>query len=78
MTRYDHFIGGRWTPPVHGAYLDVHAPATREVWAHVPAGSTQDVDAAVTAARSAFGRSTWASDARHRGRALRALADLLE
>ncbi|WBQ07923.1 aldehyde dehydrogenase family protein [Kribbella sp. CA-293567] len=49
-----HLIGGHWTPARSGALLDVHNPGTSEWLAQVPAGSAEDVEAAVRAAESAL------------------------
>ncbi|HDR72976.1 MAG TPA: aldehyde dehydrogenase [Methanoculleus sp.] len=47
-------IGGEWTEAAGGAWVQVTNPATGERIDHVPAGDRRDVDAAVTAAESAF------------------------
>src|SRR5665647_3529156 len=48
------FIGGAWRKPAGTETIDVINPATEEVIASVPAGTPEDVDAAVKAAREAF------------------------
>ena len=53
-----HYINGVWTTP-KGAMIDVENPATREIFARVPDGTPEEVDAAVAAAQSAFPR--WSS-----------------
>lgn len=50
-----HYINGVWTTP-KGAMIDVENPATREIFARVPDGTPEEVDAAVAAAHSAFPR----------------------
>jgi aldehyde dehydrogenase (NAD+) len=71
------FIGGAWVPAAGRAPIPVIDPATEEQVASVPAGQPEDVDAAVAAARSAFG--DWAAlPADERGRLLGAAADALE
>ncbi|BBG04065.1 MULTISPECIES: aldehyde dehydrogenase family protein [Pseudonocardia] len=58
MSTLQHFIGGTGTPG--GAErIDVTDPATGAVVGSVPAGTAQDVDRAVAAARAAF--PGWAS-----------------
>src|SRR5260370_24213163 len=61
----DHFeqiyIGGEWVPSVSSSTIPVVNPATEEVIATVPAGSADDVDKAVAAARGAFG--SWSAKA---------------
>ncbi|AGL20913.1 aldehyde dehydrogenase family protein [Actinoplanes sp. N902-109] len=54
MNRDSLYIGGRWVPSAAGRTLPVENPATEEIIAHVPAGTAEDVDRAVTAARAAF------------------------
>lgn len=60
LRSYDQlFIGGRWRKPSSPERLSVISPHTEEPIADVPAGSTEDVDAAVTAARHAFDQGPW-------------------
>ena len=71
--RFGHFIGGRWTPPSEGQYVETINPATKVVLARVAQGSKADVDAAVAAARAA--QPGWAALTPHaRARYLYALA----
>ena len=48
------YVDGRWVPPAGTETIAVENPYTEEVIAHVPAGTTADVDRAVSAARAAF------------------------
>jgi aldehyde dehydrogenase (NAD+) len=48
------FIDGGWVTPAGAGSIDVVDPATEEVIGSVPSGSSDDVDAAVAAARRAF------------------------
>ncbi|MGW1886289.1 aldehyde dehydrogenase family protein [Streptomyces sp. NPDC001970] len=48
------YIGGTWQPAAGADTIAVVNPADEQVIAHVPAGTPQDVDAAVRAARAAF------------------------
>ena len=48
------YIDGAWVDPVVSAPLDVIDPATEEAFTQISAGSKQDVDRAVGAARAAF------------------------
>jgi len=50
---YGHFVGGKWLEPSDG-YTTI-SPATEEPLAQVGQASAEDVDAAVAAARTAFG-----------------------
>jgi aldehyde dehydrogenase (NAD+) len=57
MTSLDRphlFIGGQWVPPASSETIPVENPATEEIIAHVPAGTAEDVDRAVSAAKQAF------------------------
>ncbi|MEE3850215.1 aldehyde dehydrogenase family protein [Gordonia sp. LSe1-13] len=53
-THKDHFINGQWVPSTGSSLLPVTNPATDEIIAEVAAGSADDVDRAVAAARAAF------------------------
>ncbi|MGI9160068.1 MAG: aldehyde dehydrogenase [Saprospiraceae bacterium] len=69
-----NFIQGGYEAPFSGRYLDNHNPATGEVYAQIPDSGSEDVDAAVAAARAAF--PAWAvlpPEQRHD--ILRAIAD---
>ncbi|MEU3608209.1 aldehyde dehydrogenase family protein, partial [Streptomyces sp. NPDC035033] len=48
------YIGGEWRPAATSGTIPVVDPATEQVIAHVPAGTAEDVDAAVRAARAAL------------------------
>lgn len=48
------YIGGAWRPAAYKDTVAVVNPADEQVIAHVPAGTAEDVDAAVRAARAAF------------------------
>ena len=61
------FVGGEWVPSTTGDVIEVVNPATEQVIGTVPAGGADDIDMAVTAARTAGER--WARD--HAGRARR-------
>ncbi|WP_063001982.1 aldehyde dehydrogenase family protein [Nocardia mikamii] len=53
------YIGGQWVEPASAQTIEVINPATEQVCGKVAAGSAEDVDRAVTAARAAFG--TWSA-----------------
>jgi aldehyde dehydrogenase (NAD+) len=53
------FVGGHWQDAAGGGRIAVVSPHTEEVIAHAAAGSAQDVDAAVSAARTAFDEGPW-------------------
>ncbi|MEU4687492.1 aldehyde dehydrogenase family protein [Actinoplanes sp. NPDC023714] len=63
------YIGGQWVPPDSAERIEVENPYTEEVFGHVPAGTAEDVNLAVSAARRAF--DGWAgTPAAERGAAL--------
>lgn len=69
------FINGKWVPPVRGKYLDTVNPATEAVVGRIPAGTQEDVEAALAAAAAAHKRGTWArSTGKERAVVLKALA----
>ena len=53
------FIDGTWVAPVRGGTFEVIDPATEQVVHHAPAGTAEDIDAAVKAARQAFDHGPW-------------------
>ena len=77
LDRTAFFIGGQWVSADGREPIAVIDPATEEQVAAVPAGTPEDVDAAVAAARGAF--EPWASlPAPERAALLNAAADALE
>lgn len=59
LTRSHQFIDGAWIPSTSADVIEVTDAGSGEVMATVPAGTPADVDAAVAAARAAFGN--WAA-----------------
>jgi acyl-CoA reductase-like NAD-dependent aldehyde dehydrogenase len=60
MQRYENlFINGQWVPSRSGRSIDVVNASTEEVMGSIPAGTAEDADAAVLAARAAF--AGWAA-----------------
>ncbi len=75
--RFQHFINGAWQAPTSGEYFDTLDPSNGEKLAVVAQGSSQDVDAAVQAARTAFPK--WRALTPHiRARYLYSLARLVQ
>ncbi len=74
---YDKFyINGEWIEPQGTDFLEVTNSATEEVMARIPEGTSDDVDAAVAAAKSAF--ETWSqTTAEERAKYLQAISDKL-
>ncbi len=59
------FIDGAWVDPARPETIDVINPATEKAFAKISAGSAEDVDRAVAAARRAFGAySGWSVERR--------------
>ncbi len=48
------YVGGKWVEPAGTGTIEVINASTEEVMGRVPAGTTEDVDRAVAAARAAF------------------------
>ncbi|RFB83126.1 aldehyde dehydrogenase [Rhizobium leguminosarum bv. trifolii] len=73
--RNELFIDGHWVKPVNGGTFPIVNPATEEVVHHGPAGTAEDVDLAVRAARRAFDQGPWPKmSGAERARYLRAMA----
>jgi aldehyde dehydrogenase (NAD+) len=53
------YIGGRWTAPGSSARIDITSPLSEERIGWVPDASSEDIDAAVAAARHAFDHGPW-------------------
>lgn len=72
-------IGGEAVPSASGETLAAFNPATEERITDLAAGSAEDVDRAVAAARATFEAGTWARmPGAERGRILMRAADLIE
>jgi acyl-CoA reductase-like NAD-dependent aldehyde dehydrogenase len=71
------FVDNEWRPSFSGKTMPVVNPATEEVIAEVASADTDDVDAAVDAARAALNGPWGALSARERGRLVRQLGDRL-
>ncbi|MFC4062544.1 aldehyde dehydrogenase family protein [Planomonospora corallina] len=70
------YLNGAWQPSASGESIDVVNPATEELIDRVPAGSPDDVEAAVAAARAAL--PVWSGTApAERGKVLAAAASLI-
>ena len=76
-SRYEHYIGGEWVPPVLGAYFDNITPVTGQVFTEVARGTAEDIEAALDAAHAAFDR--WGrTSATERANILNQIADRIE
>lgn len=72
------YINGEWVSPDLGGYFEVLDPATEQVIQRVPAGTEEDIDHAVRAARRAFDNGWSKTSGAERAGWLEALADELE
>lgn len=74
----EHYINGQWITPNSNETFEVINPATEQVIANIPAGNSQDVDAAVLAARKAFDKGSWSNlSGTDRGKYLHKVAQLI-
>ena len=74
---YPLYIDGQWVEPQAGRYDDI-SPATEDVIAQAPDARLADVDAAISAARSAFDSGPWGrASAEDRARCLAQLGTAL-
>ena len=77
MRKFDMFINGEFRPSSDGRYLDCAQPWTGQAWAQIPRGTSEDADAAVSAAHAAMS-GAWAQlTPTARGALLRRLGDLI-
>ncbi len=73
----DHFIDGRYTPPVHGRKMASFDPGRGKPFAEFAAGDAADVDRAVLSAHRAFTGPWGAVSPAERGRILQRAAALI-
>src|SRR5436190_23712859 len=78
MKKHQMLIGGAWTDPSGGEWIESINPFTAAPWALIPRGSNDDVNRAVAAARTAFYGEWRALTATARGALLRQLGDLVK
>jgi aldehyde dehydrogenase len=65
-SRYGNYIGGRWTPPVHGRYFISHSPINTDPLCEFAKSTPEDVERALDAAHAAkdhWGRTSAAERA---------------
>lgn len=77
QTATSMLIGGQWQDSTGGTFDDLN-PATGELLCAVAAGTAEDVDRAVKAARAALNGEWGATPGAARGRLLNRIADLIE
>ncbi|KAJ1482809.1 aldehyde dehydrogenase domain-containing protein [Baffinella frigidus] len=73
-----HFINGALVPPAKGQYMDVINPADETVFGRSAAGTEEDVNLAVAAARQAYPPPALSTTGTERAVLLNKLADLVE
>src|SRR5215208_7223173 len=61
LVRDKFFIGGEWVDPAGDGVIEVINPSTEEAVGRIPAGTAEDADRAVRAARAAF--DSWSQTA---------------
>ena len=52
-SRYDHYIGGEWVPPVKGGYFENPTPVTGKNFTEIARGTADDIERALDAAHGA-------------------------
>ncbi len=76
--RYDNFIGGKWVPPVDGAYFEDISPIDNKAMAQVAQSNRKDVDLAVEAAWEAFNERWKGVSVAEKSAILNKIADRME
>jgi len=78
LTRYQHFIEGKWAEPAEGQYFQSENPATGQAWYETARASAADVDAAICSAHYAFTSGPWRNTTpTERGQMLHRVADVI-
>jgi len=76
-SRYENFIGGKWTPPVGGQYFSNPSPIDGADFCEVPRSTADDINLALDAAERAF--PAWAkTSVTERSTMLLKIADRME
>ncbi|WP_374546336.1 aldehyde dehydrogenase family protein, partial [Rhodoblastus sp.] len=76
-SKFDNFIGGKWTAPVRGQYFDKLSPVSGKVLCQVARSTAEDIELAIDAAHKA--REAWGrTPAQERSRILLKIADRIE
>ncbi len=79
LPKLSMYIGGEWTAPASGEYLETVDPFTARPWALVPRGNAEDADRAVRAAHEAFTNGPWRTmHPSLRARIIQRFAELIE
>jgi aldehyde dehydrogenase (NAD+) len=75
---YGHFINGEFVEPAKGRTFSSINPATEEVLTEIAEGTTEDVDKAVKAARTAFNKQWSTLTAKERGKYIFRIARMIQ
>lgn len=77
-SEYGHFIDGSFTEPVKGRTFTSVNPATEEVLTNIAEGTSEDVDKAVIAARTAYNKRWSNLPAKERGKYIFRIARMMQ
>ncbi|WP_017185056.1 acetaldehyde dehydrogenase ExaC [Alkalibacillus haloalkaliphilus] len=76
-SRYENYIGGKWTAPTNGKYFDNVTPVTGKAFCEIPASTKEDVELALDAAHAA--KDAWGkTSVAERANILNKIADRIE
>jgi aldehyde dehydrogenase len=76
-SRYENFIGGKWTPPVNGQYFENVTPVTGKAFCEIARSSSADIELALDAAHEA--KTSWGrTSVTERANILNKIADRIE
>ncbi|MDI3257933.1 MAG: aldehyde dehydrogenase family protein [Kyrpidia sp.] len=76
-SRYDNWIGGKWTPPVKGNYFSNVSPVNGKPFCEVARSTAEDIELALDAAHAA--KETWSrTPVARRSEILNKIADRME
>lgn len=75
---YGHFINGKFVKPSKGRMFSSINPATEEVLAEIAEGTSEDVDKAVKAARTAYKKQWGKLPAKERGKYIFRIARMIQ
>ncbi len=78
LPKYDLFINGKFTAPAKGKYFETINPATEKKLAEVAEATSEDVDAAVKAARKAYNNVWSKMPAKERGKYIYRIARMIQ
>jgi aldehyde dehydrogenase (NAD+) len=76
--RYEHFINGKFIKPVKGRYFKSINPSNKKVLSEFAEGTSEDVDAAVKAARKAYNKEWSTLNGKERGKYIFRIARMIQ